>query len=141
MEPWFPWFYVFPTKSEGKTQHNVDFRTLHKGSQSHPIAPTKVPYWVPGSRERVKNRIRNIIEIQDCLFLLVIISTCHCRCLILSFCIGSSRELPSWISGNITFLSALPLGRGPTTKQVHPGWLAGRDWFVNTKNKDIEKKF
>ena len=69
------------------------------------------------SRERVENLVWNIVEIQDCLFLLVIISTCHCCCLILSSCILSNREQASWVFRNI--LSTLPSLWGPD----HPSIL------------------
>ena len=39
----------------------------------------------------------------------------------------SSREDASWISGNITFLTAPPPGWGPTTEHVYLVWLALRD--------------
>ena len=64
-----------------KQRRHIEFLTPEKG----------LKYLVP-----------NIVEIQDCLFLLVIISTCHCCCLIISSFILSRREQASRIQGNKT---------------------------------------
>ena len=104
---------------------------MHKGSQSHPAAPTKVPYWVPGSSKRVKNNKLGLEYYRNPGLSLPTFNHRHCCCLILSSCILSIREQANQIPGNITFFSTLPLGRGPTTKHIHPAWLAGKDWSLH----------
>ena len=96
-----------------KQRRHVEFQTQEKGQKT-------------GFQIMSKSRTVSVyfVKIRDCLFLLVIISTCHCHCLILSFCILSCREQARGFPRNKTVPSALPLGRGPAT-QTHLFSVAG----------------
>ena len=102
----------------------LTLKTLNQGTNQS-CCSNKGPILSSRLQRVGKTGFRILLKSQDCLFLLSIISTRYCCCLILSSCILTGREQASQVSGNITSHSALSSGcRIPLLhKSIQHGWL------------------